>query len=50
MIYLNQNLFSLDRYSVRESFNLLKIFEERGNKANLIYRELFEIGKFRRLC
>ena len=30
MIYLNQNLFSLDRQSVRENCNLFILFEQRG--------------------
>ena len=34
MIYLNQNLFSLDRQSVRENCNLFVLFEQRGNVIN----------------
>ena len=37
MIYLNQNLFSLDRQSVRENCNLFILFEQRGKVLASIY-------------
>ena len=41
MIYLNQNLFSLDRQSVRENCNLLILFEQRGKVLASIYQDFF---------
>ena len=41
MIYLNQNLFSLDRQSVRENCNLFILFEQRGKVLISIYQDLF---------
>ena len=41
MIYLNQNLFSLDRQSVRENCNLFILFEQRGKALISIYRDFF---------
>ena len=41
MIYLNQNLFSLDRQSVRENFNLFILFEQRGKVLISIYQDFF---------
>ena len=41
MIYLNQNLFSLDRQSVRENCNLFILFEERGKVLASIYQDFF---------
>ena len=38
MIYLNQNLFSLDRQSVRENCNLF-FFEQRGKVLASIYQD-----------
>ena len=38
MIYLNQNLFSLDRQSVRENCNLFILFEQRGK---VLYQDFF---------
>ena len=38
LIYLNQNLFSLDRQSVRGNCNLFISFEQRGKVLALIYR------------
>ena len=42
MIYLNQNLFSLDRQSVRENCNLFILFEQRGKVLASIYQDLFK--------
>ena len=41
MIYLNQNLFSLDRQSVRENCNLFILFEQRGKTLISIYQDFF---------
>ena len=41
MIYLNQNLFSLDRQSVRENSNLFILFEQRGKALISIYQDFF---------
>ena len=41
MIYLNQNLFSLDRQSVRENCNLFILFEQRGKVLISIYQGFF---------
>ena len=41
MIYLNQNLFSLDRQSVRGNCNLLILFEQRGKVLISIYQDFF---------
>ena len=41
MIYLNQNLFSLDRQSVRENCNLFILFEQRGEVLTSIYNDFF---------
>ena len=41
MIYLNQNLFSLDRQSVRENCNLFTLFEQRGKVLASIYQDFF---------
>ena len=41
MIYLNQNLFSLDRQSVRENCNLFILFEQRGKILISIYQDFF---------
>ena len=42
MIYLNQNLFSLDRQSVRENCNLFILFEQRGKVLASIYQNFFK--------
>ena len=39
MIYLNQNLLSLDRQSVRENCNLFILFEQRGKVLASIYQD-----------
>ena len=39
LIYLNQNLFSLDRQSVRENCNLFILFEQRGKVLASIYQD-----------
>ena len=39
MIYLNQNLFSLDRQSVRENCNLIILFEQRGKVLASIHQD-----------
>ena len=41
MIYLNRNLFSLDRQSVRENCNLFILFEQRGKVLISIYQYFF---------
>ena len=41
MVYLNQNLFSLDRQSVRENCNIFILFEQRGNILQTIHRDFF---------
>ena len=41
MIYLNQNLFSLDRQSVRENCNLFILFEQRGKVLASIFQDFF---------
>ena len=41
MIYLNQNLFSFDRPSVREKCNLFILFEQRGEVLASIYQDFF---------
>ena len=41
MIYLNQNLFSLDRQSVRQNCNLFILFEQRGKVLALVYQDFF---------
>ena len=41
MIYLNQNLFTIDRQSVRENCNLLILFEQRGKVLISIYQDFF---------
>ena len=43
MIYLIQNLFSLDRQSVRENCNLFILFEPRGKVLASIYQDFFII-------
>ena len=55
MIYLNQNLFSLDRQSVRENCNLFILFEQRGKVLASIYQDFFnkvELGynDFANIC
>ena len=39
MIYLNQNLFSLDRQGDRENCNMFVLFEHRGNVLHRLYNE-----------
>ena len=41
MIYLNQNLFTIDRQSVRENCNLFILFGQRGKVLTSIYRDFF---------
>ena len=41
MIYLNQNLFTIDRQSVRENCNLFILFEQRRKVLILIYQDFF---------
>ena len=41
MIYLNQNLFSLGRQSVRENCNLFILFEQKGKALISIYQDFF---------
>ena len=41
MIYLNQNLFSLDRQSVRENCNLFILFEQRVKVLASIHQDFF---------
>ena len=40
MIYLNQNLFTIDRQSVRENCNLFILFEQRGKVRISIYANI----------
>ena len=42
MIYLNQNLFSLDRQGIRENCNIFLLFEQRGNVLNRLYDDFFK--------
>ena len=39
MIYLNQNLFTIDRQSVRENCNLFIFFEQKGKVLIFIYQD-----------
>ena len=41
MINLNQNLFTIDRQSVRENCNLFILFEQRGKVLISIYQDFF---------
>ena len=41
MIYLNQNLFTIDRQSVRENCNLIILFEQRGKVLISIHQDFF---------
>ena len=41
MIYLNQNLITIDRQSVRENFNLIILFEHRSKVLISIYQDFF---------
>ena len=41
MIYLNQNLFALDRRNVRENCILFILFEQKGNVLQSIHRDFF---------
>ena len=41
MVYLNQNLFTKDRWSVRENCNLFNLFEQRGKVLISIYQGFF---------
>ena len=41
MIYLNQNLFTIDRQSVIENCNLFILFEHRDKVLISIYQDLF---------
>ena len=41
MIYLNQNLFTIDRHSVRENCNLFVFFEQRGKVLISINQNFF---------
>ena len=41
MIYLNQNIFSVDRPSVRENSNLFILFEQRGKALISIHQDFF---------
>ena len=41
MIYLNQNLFSLDRQNVRENCTLFILFEQKGNALQSIHIDFF---------
>ena len=41
MLYLNQNLFSPDRLSVRENCNLFILFEQRCKVLATIYQDFF---------
>ena len=41
MISRNQNLFTIDRQSVRENCNLFNLFEQRGKVLISIYQDFF---------
>ena len=41
MIYVNQDLFSLDRQSVRENCNIIILFEQRSKVLASIYQDFF---------
>ena len=41
MIYLNQNLFTIDRPNFRENCNLFILFEKRGKVVTSICQDLF---------
>ena len=41
MIYLNQNLFTIDRQSVRENCNLFNLFEQRVKVLISFYQDSF---------
>ena len=41
IIYLNQNIFTIDRQSVRENCNLFSLFEEGGKVLVSIYQDFF---------
>ena len=41
MIYLNQNLFTIDRQSVRENCNLFILFDQRSKFLMSIYQDFF---------
>ena len=41
MIYLKQNLFTIDRQSVRENCNLFILFEQRGKVLKSICQDFF---------
>ena len=41
MIYLNHNLFSLDKQSVRENCNVFILFEQRDKFLASIYQDFF---------
>ena len=47
MIYLNQNIFSLDRQHARENCNIFILFKQSGNVHQSEHRDFFkenEIG------
>ena len=46
MIYLNQNLFTIDRQSVRENCNLFILVEQRGKVLISIYQDFLNNVKF----
>ena len=41
MIYINQNLFSLDRQNAREYCNLIILFRQRGSVVYPLYKDFF---------
>ena len=41
LIYLNQNLFTIDRQIVRENCNLFILFEQRCKVLKPIYQDIF---------
>ena len=46
LIYLNQNLFSLDRRGGRKNCNLFILFEQRGNVLHPLYKDFFNEVEF----
>ena len=45
MIYINQNLFALDRQNVRENCIIFVLFHQRGKVLNRIYNDFLSDGE-----
>ena len=55
VMFINQNLFSLDRQNVRENCNLFILFKQRGSVVYQLYKDYFnesELGysDFANIC